>query len=801
MTIAIIICLVVVALGFIVGLARGTGKSVIRLITIAMAVAATFFLAVPAARWLANKDISGIVSEIGGVKVTTASETMVNLIKSNETAAEILGGSPALEAAARQIPVILFSVVTFIVLFLLLLLVSLIFYAIFKSIFVRQSYRNYDDRYKGPPRPSAGSRAGGALIGALCAILCLGMICAPALGLINTMKELPDDSNVEIKKEYYDPVAQNRLLKLFDSVGFGAIGNAYIKSASKVTAEDGTVTYVSEDIESVSKIYSLLDEYGITEKIGSGDFKLSDMAEYLADGKFTEKLFSLIFDSRTLTEAFRSLTAKGGEKMAEMLCLPKDDAEAYTLVTDGVSDTITDGSEEVELASANDAYQSGGASEIPVSESPVADVTEDYAPSDYTRFRIVEGGAVYFLTNDNGRLYIGKSSSPDVYPEKMISVDDAVGKVGSIKKDVADKLLASINTEGMGDAQKEALRIAVAESADKMLKQAAADLIVGAGFDAKSVSGFLNSPDNRVIQLTQASFSYGGVKAGDLAKAFEDGFDALIKSGSENTAKTVSSLATSVANVANVIRDGGELIELVPGISEVIGTVQESEQLNGLGQTILNAAAESSKASEIIPPSVTKEMAKVYADNGDVSGATKAAAVCSDLLGALDEGDTARISSQLSALTEMLDEETAAVIKNFVSDDLIGKFTTNREDVANSKTIANGVLDALTAAGKRENFDDESEALVLLYNISTQKKPFNDSDVVRLFDYAVGSPLLTDIIHRCSSCRIGLSAGARNECAAKLTAAYNASTAPETAKSGVYADLCAILGISAKSGK
>ena len=383
MTIFFIVTLVILALGLLVGISRGAGKSLIRLITLILAAVATFFVAIPIAKSIADIDISNYAGEVNGEEVTTVSEYLIALLKSDETVAEIIGNDPTLEKAVQQLPVMLLAIATFILSFLVLCLVSLIVYAIFKGPLLRIAGK---DKYD---KPSGGSRAGGALIGVLSAVLCIGMILVPALGLVNMLKDLPEDSKIEEKETYYDPVVENKVVNAFNTIGFGALGNMYMRRASMIKTDTGETIYLSEDIGTMVKIYNLLVEYDIVSaSAADGEKGNTSLVDALSDSEFTEKLMALVLESKLLSSIMGTASYSGGEFLAEYLGLPADDSEGYEKMTGSVASNINDNSDSIEEYEAYQSYESGDYTDVSVEESPAPDIRADYAPSEKVTFKV-----------------------------------------------------------------------------------------------------------------------------------------------------------------------------------------------------------------------------------------------------------------------------------------------------------------------------------------------------------------------------------------------------------------------------
>ena len=795
MTIFFIVTLVILALGLLVGISRGAGKSLIRLITLILAAVATFFVAIPIAKSIADIDISNYAGEVNGEEVTTVSEYLIALLKSDETVAEIIGNDPTLEKAVQQLPVMLLAIATFILSFLVLCLVSLIVYAIFKGPLLRIAGK---DKYD---KPSGGSRAGGALIGVLSAVLCIGMILVPALGLVNMLKDLPEDSKIEEKETYYDPVVENKVVNAFNTIGFGALGNMYMRRASMIKTDTGETIYLSEDIGTMVKIYNLLVEYDIVSaSAADGEKGNTSLVDALSDSEFTEKLMALVLESKLLSSIMGTASYSGGEFLAKYLGLPADDSEGYEKMTGSVASNINDNSDSIEEYEAYQSYESGDYTDVSVEESPAPDIRADYAPSEKVTFKVPGMNNTYELTFKDGEKYISIIAAGETVPEKTDSVKSVTENVETLKNNLKEMLIKSVDTQNMTDSQKQQFVESVGSTVDNMIKAASAAIAGNGTFDGKAVTEFLNTEGNADAALTAGSFKYGGIKTGDFAAAFGNGINGLLNSDSENAAQTLASIISPVAQIASSLGSGEEddtqYAYVAPSIGEIIGAMHGSESLNGLGLTMLEAMAESSVVSDVIPETLTNEIIKAYTDeNGDVTQLVTAVASSANIVAALSSGDADTVEKLIKDLTNNLNDNTASQIQSLVTDDFMAKYINSQEDAANAKTIASSVVDVLSGAKGRASYRNEAEALVSLYDLVINSHSFTTDDLVMLLRYAEKSDIIADVISRCNDCRVGLSASRREAFRTAMSDAFKTTTVSRSVAAPIYNDVSEILGL------
>lgn len=196
-----------VAFSAFIGLVRGMNKSVIRLITLAVAMVLTFF---------ASALVTNLIAEKLLIEGQTLGQLILNSISSEEMIVSFLESAPLLKEAILVAPAFAIAIVVFPVIFFLLSFISWIVFCciqkplrkkMFKEKFAKTKQEKKElKKERKPFLVRLGKRFAGLGIGAVTGALIFGMIIAPVLGLISV---LPENSSLN---EVIDTMVEQEIL-------------------------------------------------------------------------------------------------------------------------------------------------------------------------------------------------------------------------------------------------------------------------------------------------------------------------------------------------------------------------------------------------------------------------------------------------------------------------------------------------------------------------------------------------------------------------------------------------------------
>ena len=248
-------------LGVGIGLARGLGKTIPHFLMLVIASVLTLAFAGSLGTALSTADFSFLGINISGVALTTPIETVNAVISSNEDIASLFAQAEVLGISVNQAVIMVLSVVSFLVLFLALLLITWIAALILE----KPCLRLYNKIFKKEVKPSKLSRASGAVLGLICAVLCVGMIFTPVMACVslanNGLSSVGNMKAVQSIKKPVSELSKNGVLSVFSAIGFGYAGNQYLKNSSEVVYE-GRTFYLTEEADT---IFALLGVFGEPE--------------------------------------------------------------------------------------------------------------------------------------------------------------------------------------------------------------------------------------------------------------------------------------------------------------------------------------------------------------------------------------------------------------------------------------------------------------------------------------------------------------------------------------------------------
>lgn len=176
-TIALIVIaafLVILILGFLIGLARGFNKSLVRILLLAASIVGAFFLTPVVTGAVIEMDISGFGINIGGETMSNLGEVLRSLLN-QVPAIQDISGTDAFAVIMNVVPQMIVNIVMFVVLFYLIRLVTLIIYWIIAGIAFSKKKTEGKNKH----------RLLGSLVGVIQNFLVFVVLLIPVYGSIN----------------------------------------------------------------------------------------------------------------------------------------------------------------------------------------------------------------------------------------------------------------------------------------------------------------------------------------------------------------------------------------------------------------------------------------------------------------------------------------------------------------------------------------------------------------------------------------------------------------------------------------
>ena len=322
MTILFVLAL---ALGAVFGVLRGLRRTTVRLMFQVAAAIISFLVAKPVAALL------------GGY------------IPLDMGMGELFAASPLLQAAAQTLPVFLLAMVTLPVVFLLLQFITWIIFMIVRDKLVVKIFKGGLE----------GERLGGVGVGIVSGALCFGMLMAPGFALLDTLpsadavdgamtvlveQDVFSNADAEMIVDAYS-ATDNVIVKLYSG-----IGRAYLRGASKFSAEGETICLMDE-LNTVTAAVETALEGGLSAVLAAEDDSDAIFA-LLGDQTLADALLSDLLRSRIVCGVLPAVAESSVKELALSMNVPADKAGAIAVqVRDSLKNAVADETTAMETAS------------------------------------------------------------------------------------------------------------------------------------------------------------------------------------------------------------------------------------------------------------------------------------------------------------------------------------------------------------------------------------------------------------------------------------------------------------------
>lgn len=722
----------IVAISALVGLARGLNKSVIRLMTLILAVILTFIIAGP----VTTNAVASI--QIDG---QTLGETLLASLRSTEMVGDILDAAPLMQEAILVMPAFVIAIVVFPMVFFLLSFVSwIVFLCVqrpLRRLIFKDSCRKQDAAAQ-PMGVRVGKRFAGLGVGIVTGAVIFAMIVAPVFGLLSmlpsaeAMQELLDpmveqemisDADAETIQNAY-AVTDSPLVNIVGSLGVTSAGRAYLNGVSKIEA-DGQVAYLGDEFNSLLAVVQTATEGGLINALMTPDDQ-DALYAVLADKVFMNELMQDMFQSKLLRSAAPELMAIAMETVAQSMNVPANKEAVYDKMMGSVA-----------LAVRN------------------ADI--DYA-----------GIAAYEQANPGARAAAGvsaplKFSSPAQTMTKE-EYEAEIQKLNALKKTISTILDTAVSgdnaalTDCIADyivqevaAQVSANGQAVLDSFDTASVQS-----VISGIDAASMDASAGDAEQLLQQLTDCEkFETDMATVESIKASVRDTLkDAL--SDDEKAAETASTLANVVSDFIGVVSsatdENGNFSTENMDFEKIANAVTELQgsTLQDVGSSVLDIVISGDLGGNEMVGDILGAVKDGYENGEDIGGTISAAG---DLIniGAAMNGDPAEnqeaLVTSFTSLINNLNEYTLQLLPTILSDSTITSMGVPAELAAPVYSVVETLLTELMELQGAEDYTNEVNAILHLYDLATTgMENFTEDDIPALVACAIESDAIYNTI-------------------------------------------------------
>lgn len=719
----------IVAISALVGLVRGLNKSVIRLMTLVLAVILTFIIAGPVTT-------SAVASfHIDG---QTLGEILLESLRSTEMMGDILDAAPLMQEAILVMPAFVIAIVVFPVVFFLLSFVSWIVFLCVQKPLRRLIFKDSGHKQDAAAQPKGvrvGKRFAGLGVGIVTGALIFAMIVAPVFGLLSmlpsaeAMQELLDpmveqetisDADAQTIQNAY-AVTDSPLVNVFGSLGVTSAGRAYLNGVSKIEA-DGQVAYLGDEFISLLAVVQTATEGGLVNALMTPDDQ-DALYAVLADKVFMNQLMQDMFQSKLLRSAAPEVMAIAMETVAHSMNVPADKEAVYTKMMDSVALAVRS-----------------------------ADI--DYA-----------GIAAYEQANPGARAAAGvsaplKFSSPAQTMTKE-EYEAEIQKLNTLKKTISTILDTAVSgdnaalTDCIADfivqevqAQVSASGQTVLESFDTASVQSVISAIDAASMDADAGELLQQLTDCEKFETDVATVETIKTSVRDALK------DAL--SDDSKAAETASTLANVVSDfigaVSSATDESGNFSTENMDFEKIASAVTELQgsTLQDIGSSVLDIVISGDLGGNDMVSDILGAVKEGYESGEDIGGTISAAG---DLIniGAAMNGDPAEnqeaLVTSFTSLINNLNEYTLQLLPTIFSDSTITSMGVPAEMAAPVYSVVETLLTELMQLQGAADYTTEVNAILHLYDLATTGiENFTEDDIPALVACAIESDAIYNTI-------------------------------------------------------
>ena len=696
----ILLCvfLVFVAFGAFVGFVRGMNKSVIRLITLAVAMVLTFFAAALTTNLVADKLL---------IEGQTLGELILNELSSEEMLVGFLESAPLLKEAILVAPAFAMAIVIFPVMFLLLKFISwIVFCCIQKSLrkkmFKEQFPKNKQEKKemkknKKPFLVRLGKRFAGFGIGAISGALIFGMIIAPVLGLISILPEnsalnevidtmveqdILDASTAQIIKDNIS-VRDEAILSSYRLIGLSLAGKLYLSSVSQF-GYDGLKTNIPAEFDSIFSVVQVAIDGGLLKALLDSDDPQA-IFTVLSNKEVVDALIGEMFNSKIFCAAIPEVMAMAMESVALQLNVPADKNAVYNNMMDDIAASVKDADVNYEGIKAYEAAQ----------------VAADYVAFD-------EAPAV--MTKEEYEAEIQKIADLTLKISKIINT--AVSSSNeAIANTLAGEIVADIKAEIMENGTD-----ALADFNAESVKAAISGVSVSDA-SAQGVLDQLNDPEKfetdvaTVETITQSIRESVQSAVADTSKAKE-------------TASTLSNVVCNLASAVESATDENGNMDITnldfTKIADAVTELQNSN-LKDVGSSMLDlvVSGDLGKDNAIVSEAIGA-LKDSYNNGEDIGGTINSAGALISLgtsIGNKGEVSKEDVAKSFKDLVQNLNETTLKLLGSVLSEDTLLSMGVKKEYAEIAFDVVDALLRELMELKNSSNYDEEVDTVLSIYDI------------------------------------------------------------------------------------
>lgn len=725
----------IVAVSALVGFVRGLNKSVIRIMTLVLAIVLTFVIAAP---------VANLIAESVQIQGGTLGEFVLSMLQGkNEMLDGILESAPLLEEAILTAPTFIIGFVLFPVAFLLLSFISWIVF-----LCIQKPLRKLIFKDNGEKHPSAKVRVGkkfaGLGVGVVTGVLIFAMFMAPLFGLISVLPQksaldhtvdvlvdqgaLTEDLAAIIKGEL--SVLESPIYTIPANLGLSPIGRTYLASVSKIE-RDGEVTHLTDEFSTLFAVVETAIEGELvnavlqTMKSENGD--MSPLYDALSNEAFVQELIGDMFDSKLLRSAIPEVTAIALESAAIALGVPANKEVVYDNMMDSIANLVNES--DIDFDGIHAYEEANGITYIDLM----------YADSQERTL----------MTEEEYKKEIKKVEKLEKDIAKVVNKNVA-GGTESIGKGIAKEFVKGVKEQAKNEGSEAVKTFDPTKVKEKMSEIKPENIVVEpaegeTGADAAAISemlGKIQEPEKFETKVTTVETVKESIRE-TVKEAVKD--DSKTKETADTLANVVSNFAGAVSSATD---ETGKLDATKLDFEKVgnaVGSLQGST-LNDVGSTVLGmvSSSETLGSNEMVSSAVGA-IKDAYDKGEEIAETVKTTGDILDLVTEMEsnkgnEGTSEGLINSFEKLVKGLTETTLNLLPNIITDEVMMGMGVPEEHASAAYGVIDTLLRELMKLKGAADYDNEVNAVISIYNIATSGvENIGKEDLSKLSGYAINS--------------------------------------------------------------
>ena len=692
---------VVVAISALCGLVRGLNKSVIRIITLALAVILTFVIAAPVTTAIMDH------IQIDGMSL---GELILEGIASSDAIYDIMEAVPAIREMVLVLPAFAASFLVFPLVFWVLKFITWIIFACVQKPLRKLIFKEKFDTEEAQTASTGvrvAKRFGGLGVGIVTGIVIFAMIVTPFFGVFSMLpssdsmgqvmdimveQEVLSAEDVDMIRQIYG-VTDCTIVRLYGAVGVSSAGKAYLNSVSKFEV-DGQTFYLAEELDAVLNMLQTAMDSKLMDLLAATDDEEALLA-LLADKAFVDSLMNSVFQSKIISNAVPELVATAMQGMASSMAVPANKQEVYNNMMENVAAAVRD-----------------------------SDV--DFV-----------GIHAYEQANNVAASYVRSAPYKTFSPEEIMTEEEyemEVRKLVELTQQISKALDRALSGDNAAFADSVASCIV-----DQVKTQAAENGEETLGsFDASGVQSAISSIDASAIEADNAGALLEQLTDQDKFETDVATMDTIVETIRETVknafadetkaAEAASTLASVVTNLADAVSgamdadgnlDAGKLD--FEKVASAVTSLQNSN-LKGVGSSLLDMVASGDLGDSGMVSDMMGAVKEGYDNGEDVGSTINAAGALLGLGSAMSgegESNQEAVVNSLASLINNLNDFTIGLLPSILSADTFSSMGVPAEYAQATYDVIETLLKELMKQKGAENYDNEVKAILSLYTLLT----------------------------------------------------------------------------------